>query len=178
MCLAEFSAFIIAQDARAPAGSSAKCHTDIRRELDQSSAPFVRRYKHGENGRLGPPPSQAGKEQVRGFGMLPSPSNTVTLHGVATGISQYLIGIVFAPARCVLRLGGFEGDKGRGIADLTLAAERGHVRIVLAIVYTREKNPERAHQLLDGLRRDFPRNPLFAQEMARLDSGDRRGLGK
>lgn len=99
---------------------------------------------------------------------------------VATGISRYLIGSLSAPARWFLAFRGFKGDKQRGIADLSIAAERGHylapfARIVLAIVYAREKDPERARQLLEGLRRDFPRNPLFAQEMARLDSGVRGG---
>jgi hypothetical protein len=99
---------------------------------------------------------------------------------VATGISQYLIGTTSAPVRWVLRLGGFNGDKKRGIADLQMAAERGHylapfARIVLAIVYAREKDPESARQVLAQLHNDFPRNPLFAREIARLDSGDRRG---
>jgi hypothetical protein len=94
---------------------------------------------------------------------------------VATGISRYLIGTEAAPVRWVLRFGGFRGDKEKGIADLRTAAERGHylapfARIVLAIVYTREKNSVSARQVLTQLHYDFPRNPLFVREIARLDS--------
>lgn len=64
-----------------------------------------------------------------------------------------------------------------------MAAEQGNylapfARIVLAIVYAREKDPERARQVLAQLHSDFPRNPLFVREIARLDSGDGRGVGR
>jgi hypothetical protein len=99
---------------------------------------------------------------------------------VATGISRYLIGTTSAPVRWVLRLGGFSGNKELGIADLRMAAERGHylapfARIVLAIVYTREKDPTSARQVLAQLHGQFPRNPLFVREMARLDWANSRG---
>jgi len=95
---------------------------------------------------------------------------------VATGISQYLIGSLSAPFRWMLRLGGFAGDKQQGISELRLAAEKGHylapfARILLAIAYLRDKQPQSARVLLASLRDDFPGNPLFARELARLDSG-------
>jgi hypothetical protein len=98
---------------------------------------------------------------------------------VATGISRYLIGTKAAPVRWVLRFGGFRGDKEKGIADLRTAAECGHylapfARIVLAIVYTREKDPVSARQFLTRLHDDFPQNPLFVREIARLDSENRQ----
>jgi predicted Zn-dependent protease len=54
-----------------------------------------------------------------------------------------------------------------------LTAERGHylapfARILLAIAYVREKDKVRARQLLISLRDEFPKNPLFEQEIARL----------
>jgi hypothetical protein len=57
---------------------------------------------------------------------------------------------------------------------LQLTAERGHylapfARILLAIAYVREKNKPRARELLVSLRDEFPQNPLFAQEITRLD---------
>jgi hypothetical protein len=93
---------------------------------------------------------------------------------VAIGVGQYLIGSVSAPVRWILRLGGFEGDKRRGIDDLTLAANRGRylapfARILLAIVYVRENDPTRAHELLTHLRDEFPGNQLFPREIARLE---------
>jgi hypothetical protein len=94
---------------------------------------------------------------------------------VATGISRYLIGAASLPARWILRLGGFEGDKQRGIQDLTMAAEHGHylapfARIVLAIVFVREKDVMRAREILSRLHDDFPGNPLFPREIARLET--------
>jgi hypothetical protein len=82
-----------------------------------------------------------------------------------------------APVRWMLRLGGLPGDKQAGIADLQLTAERGHylapfARILLAIAYVREKDRPRALRLLMGLRTQFPGNPLYAREIARLQAGN------
>ncbi|HEY7616035.1 MAG TPA: hypothetical protein VH744_04470 [Terriglobales bacterium] len=93
---------------------------------------------------------------------------------LATGISKYIIGSMAAPVRWVLRLGGYPGDKKTGIEELRRTAERGRylapfARILLAIAYVREKDKPRARALLADLRDEFPRNPLFAQEIARLD---------
>ena len=94
---------------------------------------------------------------------------------LATGVSQYIIGSMAAPVRWLVRLGGVSGDKEKGIADLQLTAERGHYlapfgRILLAIAYVREKDKARARQILISLRDEFPQNPLFGQEIARLDT--------
>ncbi len=92
---------------------------------------------------------------------------------LATGVSQYIIGSMAAPIRWLVRLGGVSGDKQKGIADLQLTAQRGHylapfARILLAIAYVREKDKAQARELLVSLRDQFPQNPLFAQEIARL----------
>jgi hypothetical protein len=97
---------------------------------------------------------------------------------IATGISRYLIGSMSAPLRWILRMGGFSGDKKQGMAELRLVSERGHylapyARILLAIAEIREKDPAGARQLLSQLRDQFPGNPLFTQELARLDTGAR-----
>jgi hypothetical protein len=94
---------------------------------------------------------------------------------VATGFSKYIIGSMAAPLRWFLRLGGLAGDKKLGVAELRMAAERGHylgpfARILLAIAYVRDKDNARARETLAALRDEFPRNPLFAREIARLDS--------
>ena len=95
---------------------------------------------------------------------------------VATGFSKYIIGSMAAPVRWILRLGGVAGDKNGGIADLQLTAQHGHylapfARILLAIAYVREKDKPHARELLAALREEFPNNPLFGREIARLDSG-------
>jgi predicted Zn-dependent protease len=94
---------------------------------------------------------------------------------VATGVSKYIIGTMAAPVRWLLRLGGVAGDKQAGIAELQITAERGHylapfARILLAIAYVREKDKAKALDLLASLRSEFPDNPLFAREIARLDT--------
>jgi hypothetical protein len=94
---------------------------------------------------------------------------------LATGVSQYIIGSMAAPIRWLVRLGGVSGDKEKGIAELQLTAQRGHylapfARILLAIAYVREKDKPRARELLISLRDQFPQNPLFTQEIARLDT--------
>jgi len=93
---------------------------------------------------------------------------------VATGIAKYIIGSMAAPVRWILRLGGVSGDKKAGIAELQKTAEHGrylapYAQILLAIAYVREKDKPRARELLASLRDQYPNNPLFAREIARLD---------
>jgi hypothetical protein len=94
---------------------------------------------------------------------------------IATGFSKYIVGSMAAPVRWFLRLGGVAGDKSGGIAELQMTAQHGRylapfARILLAIAYVRDKDPARARQILASLRDEFPKNPLFAREIARLDS--------
>jgi hypothetical protein len=93
---------------------------------------------------------------------------------LATGVSQYLVGSMAAPLRWFVRLGGVSGDKKAGIRELQLVAARGRylapfARILLAIAYVRQKDKAHARELLVGLRDEFPHNPLFAQEIVRMD---------
>jgi hypothetical protein len=94
---------------------------------------------------------------------------------IAGGISKYIIGSMAAPVRWLVRLGGVSGDKKAGIQELQLVADRGHylapfANILLAIAYARDHDKPHARELLASLREQFPSNPLFAEEIARLDS--------
>jgi len=94
---------------------------------------------------------------------------------LATGVAKYIIGSMTAPLRWLVRLGGVSGSKQGGIDDLKLTANHGHylapfARILLAIAYVRDKDKPRARELLVSLQRDFPQNPLFAREIAKLDA--------
>ncbi len=98
---------------------------------------------------------------------------------LASGVSRYIVGSMVAPVRWILRLGGVAGDKAGGIAELQTTAAQGHLlapfaRILLAIAYVREKQLPNARELLTGLQRDFPDNPLFGRELARLDKNGSR----
>ena len=94
---------------------------------------------------------------------------------VATGFSKYIIGSMTAPMRWILRVGGIAGDKKQGISELKITAENGQylapfARILLAIAYVREKDTVKARELLASLRDQYPKNPLFAREIARLQT--------
>ena len=94
---------------------------------------------------------------------------------IASGISKYIVGSMAAPVRWLVRLGGVSGDKQQGIQELKLVARHGHylapfANILLAIAYVRDHDRQHAVELLASLREQFPSNPLFAQEIARLDS--------
>lgn len=93
---------------------------------------------------------------------------------VATGMGKYIIGGKAAPVRWLLRLGGLKGDRQEGVKDLTLAAEHGRylapfARILLAFDDIRRNDRVAARQKFAALHDQFPNNPLFLQELARLD---------
>lgn len=93
---------------------------------------------------------------------------------VATGMGKYIIGGKAAPVRWLLRLGGLKGDQAEGVHDLTLAAEHGHylkpfAKILLAFDDLRHKNKAAARTRLSELHLQFPNNPLFTQELAKLE---------
>ncbi len=94
---------------------------------------------------------------------------------VATGFSKYIMGSMSAPVRWLVRLGGVSGDKQAGITELKLTAEHGQylapfARILISIAYVRDKDKVRARKILAALRDQFPGNPLFPLEIARLDA--------
>jgi hypothetical protein len=94
---------------------------------------------------------------------------------IASGIAKYLVGSLSAPLRWLVRLGGVPGDKQAGVKELKLVADRGHylapfADILLAIAYVRDNDKPHAREILSSLREQFPANPLFAQEIAKLNA--------
>jgi len=94
---------------------------------------------------------------------------------LASGVSKYIIGSMAAPVRWLLRIGGISGDKQAGISELQVTAQHGRylapfARILLAIAYVRDKDTAKARETLAGLQSEFPQNPLFAREIARLET--------
>jgi hypothetical protein len=92
---------------------------------------------------------------------------------VATGMGKYIIGGKAAPIRWILRLGGLKGSQEEGVHDLKLAAAHGHylapfAKILLAFDDLRHKNKAAAQEKLSELHTQFPANPLFTQELAKL----------
>ncbi|HYA18836.1 MAG TPA: hypothetical protein VEF06_15285 [Bryobacteraceae bacterium] len=95
---------------------------------------------------------------------------------LAVGVENYVLSQKAAPVRFLLRMGGAQTDYERGVRDVSLTAERGHylapyARVLLAVAALRDNNTARARTLLQGLVAEYPHNPLYAQELARLRQG-------
>jgi hypothetical protein len=98
---------------------------------------------------------------------------------VATGMGKYIVGRKSAPVRWVLRLGGIKGDEQEGMKELALAADHARylapfARILVAFEDVRRNNPAEARKKLEDLHQQFPNNPLFPQELAKLEHSSAR----
>ncbi|HMD30747.1 MAG TPA: hypothetical protein VKG84_02475 [Candidatus Acidoferrales bacterium] len=92
---------------------------------------------------------------------------------VALGVSNYILASLPAYKRFILRMGGVHGDKAVGMHQLEQAVASGrylqpYAEMLLALTSLREKQPQRAQALLIHLTNEFPENPLFARELAKL----------
>ena len=92
---------------------------------------------------------------------------------IAVGVENYMLSIKPAPIRWLLKLSGGQTDKTLGIEKLKLTAEHGHyllpfARLLLAVAALRDRDRNQARELLAGLAKEFPNNPLYRQELARL----------
>jgi hypothetical protein len=92
---------------------------------------------------------------------------------LALGAADYIIGSLPAHKRFFLRLGGIHGDKKVGLDELRQAAEKGHylkpyAKMLLGLAALREMHKEIAREEFTDLAIEFPDNPLFALELARL----------
>jgi hypothetical protein len=94
---------------------------------------------------------------------------------VALGMSNYVIGSLPSYKKMFLWFGGVHGDRTRGMQLMASAATQGRylqpfAKVMLALAYEREKQPEMARPLLASLTEEFPSNTVFANELAILDS--------
>ena len=92
---------------------------------------------------------------------------------LAIGVENYLLGSSSAPVRWVLHMTGSQTDKEEGLQRLRLTADKGHylapfARLLLAVAALRDKDRQTARMLLAALATEFPRNQLYAQELARI----------
>lgn len=91
------------------------------------------------------------------------------------GAANYIIGSLPALKRFFLHFKGISGDKRGGLQQLEIAASRGRylrpfAKILLAMAALREKKTALARVQLAELVAEFPENPLFCRELAKLDS--------
>ncbi len=89
------------------------------------------------------------------------------------GTANYVIGSLPGCKQFFLGFYGIRGNKNTGIQQLETAADHGHylrpfAKILLALAALREKKTEMARVLLADLVAEFPENPLFVGELAKL----------
>ncbi len=90
------------------------------------------------------------------------------------GTANYIIGSLPGFKRFFLGFAGIHGDQKAGIQQLKIAAEHGRylrpfAKILLAMAALREKDTETARRQLSELVAEFPGNPLFARELAKIN---------
>jgi hypothetical protein len=93
---------------------------------------------------------------------------------IAVGVENYMLSVKPAAVRWLLRIGGGQTDRALGIEKLKLTAEKGRylapfARMMLAVAALRDNNTRQAKDLLLALASEYPRNPLYRQEISRLD---------
>ena len=91
----------------------------------------------------------------------------------ALGIENYMLGVKSTPVRLMLSVTGAKTSKSEGVRDLKIAAAQGHylepfARLLLAVAALRDKDKNTAREYLAGLSKEFPKNKLYARELARL----------
>jgi len=92
---------------------------------------------------------------------------------LTTGFSEYILASMPFILRWFVHFDNVSGSKERGVANVRLVAREGHffkpfAKILLGIAALREKKPLEARDLLADLARDYPNNPLFRKELAKV----------
>jgi|SRR5580658_2948690 hypothetical protein len=99
---------------------------------------------------------------------------------ITPGISEYMVGSLPFFVRWFVHFDNVQGSKEQGVKNLELVVREGHyfapfARILLAIIDLREKRPRETGKLLESLAHDYPSNPLFRKELARMSNGQSGG---
>jgi hypothetical protein len=94
---------------------------------------------------------------------------------VALGAANYILGCLPAYKRFLIRFGGFHGDRALGMQQLAITAAKGHylrpyAKITLGLAAMREKQWDLARKEFGELVAEFPSNPKFAREFAKMNA--------
>jgi tetratricopeptide (TPR) repeat protein len=94
---------------------------------------------------------------------------------LTAGLSEYMVGSLPFFIRWFVHFDNVDGDKAKGVRCLETVAREGHYlkafgQILLGIIDLREKRPHDAQKLLVELNRNYPANPLFKTELAKLNA--------
>lgn len=93
---------------------------------------------------------------------------------LANGVYLYVAGSLDWVEKAVAWFIGYYGDRERGKRELETAAAKGllaadDARVILALIYTRERNFDKAFEQMQTLARRYPRNYLLALEQAGIE---------
>jgi hypothetical protein len=99
---------------------------------------------------------------------------------ITPGISEYMVGSLPFFIRWFVHFDNVQGSKEQGVKNLELVVREGHyfkpfAKILLAIIDLREKRPQETAKLLESLAQDYPSNPLFRKELARMTNAQGGG---
>ncbi len=92
---------------------------------------------------------------------------------LTTGFSEYLIGSLPFFVRWIAHFDDTQGNKTLGITRLEKVAATGHylgpfAKILLALIFLREKTPDKSLKLLQALNAQYPENPFIRKEMTKV----------
>ncbi len=98
---------------------------------------------------------------------------------LVVGLNDYIAGSLPWYYKVFASLAGYHGNRAKGIAEVQRVAAQGHwaredARLVLAVLYRREKMYPQTLQVLEGLAQSYPRNFLLEREIAGIyqEAGD------
>ena len=99
---------------------------------------------------------------------------------IILGLHDYVLGSLPAYIKMLGFLAGFRGDREAGVRTIKEVAAKGTMnttdaKVLLGVIYRRERRSKEAIPLLDDLIQRFPRNYLFRLELAQMwaDEGDK-----
>jgi hypothetical protein len=92
---------------------------------------------------------------------------------LSIGLYEYVIDSLPFIWKTLARLAGLKGSKKKGIEHLELATQKGKfaaddARVILIGLYSREKQPEKALEVISYLAAKYPRNYLLGVERANM----------
>ena len=92
---------------------------------------------------------------------------------MSIGLYEYVIDSLPFFWRSMARIAGLKGSKKKGIEHLELVTQKGKyaaddARVLLIGIYTKERQPERALEIISQLAAKYPRNYLFGIERAAM----------
>jgi hypothetical protein len=100
---------------------------------------------------------------------------------LVVGVYSYVVGALPLPFKLLIGFAGITGSKSKGLAMLTDDGNRGIVtsveaRTTTALFLRREARYKEAIKVVQGLRKQYPRDYLFALEDANLRKDDGEGM--